>query len=70
MQSAIRSASSLARSQVILELEDKLANERIDSYGEVKVSAVESDPTVCLVEFSFAVAHGLTRIYLTAHITV
>ncbi|MBQ1602250.1 MAG: phage tail sheath subtilisin-like domain-containing protein [Oscillospiraceae bacterium] len=58
------------RSQVILELEDKLANERIDSYGEVKVSAVESDPTVCLVEFSFAVAHGLTRIYLTAHITV
>ncbi len=58
------------RSQVILELEDKLANERIDSYGEVKVSAVENDPTVCLVEFSFAVAHGLTRIYLTAHITV
>ncbi|MBQ2324098.1 MAG: phage tail sheath protein, partial [Oscillospiraceae bacterium] len=58
------------RSQVILELEDKLANERIDSYGEVKVSAVESDPTICLVEFSFAVAHGLTRIYLTAHITV
>ena len=55
---------------MILELEDKLANERIDSYGEVKVSAVESDPTVCLVEFSFAVAHGLTRIYLTAHITV
>lgn len=58
------------RSQVILELEDKLASERIDSYGEVKVSAIESDPTACLVEFSFAVAHGLTRIYLTAHITV
>ena len=30
----------------------------------------KSDPTVCLVEFSFTVAHGLNRIYLTAHITV
>ena len=34
------------------------------------VSALKSDPTVCLVEFSFKVAHGLNRIYLTAHITV
>jgi hypothetical protein len=25
---------------------------------------------VCLVEFSFAVAHGLNQIYLTAHITI
>ena len=41
-----------------------------DDYGEVRVSALESDPTVCLVEFSFTVAHGLNRIYLTAHITV
>ena len=34
------------------------------------MSALKSDPTVCLVEFSFTVAHGLNRIYLTAHITV
>lgn len=58
------------RSQVILELENKKTAERIDSYGEVSVCAWEEDPTVCLVEFSFAVAHGLNRIYLTAHITV
>ena len=39
-------------------------------YGEVTVSVYEEDPTVCLVEFSFAVAHGLNQIYLTAHITI
>ena len=46
------------------------SREIVDSYGEVLVSALKSDPTVCLVEFSFTVAHGLNRIYLTAHITV
>lgn len=58
------------RSQVVLELEEMKSREIVDSYGEVLVSALESDPTVCLVEFSFTVAHGLNRIYLTAHITV
>ena len=58
------------RSQVIVELESKLRAEIIDSYGEVTVSVYEEDPTVCLVEFSFAVAHGLNQIYLTAHITI
>lgn len=58
------------RSQVVLELENKRAQERIDSYGEVSVRAMDGEPTVCLVEFSFAVTHGLSRIYLTAHITV
>ena len=46
------------------------ASEIIDSYGEVTVTADAEDPTVCLVEFSFAVAHGLNQIYLTVHITV
>ena len=55
---------------MIVELENKLAAEIIDSYGEVTVSASADDPTVCLVEFSFAVAHGLNQIYLTVHITV
>ena len=58
------------RSQVIVELENKRRAEIIDSYGEVTVSVCEEDPTVCLVEFSFAVAHGLNQIYLTAHITI
>ena len=55
---------------MVLELEEMKSREIVDGYGEVKVSALESDATVCLVEFSFAVAHGLNRIYLSAHITV
>lgn len=58
------------RSQVIVELENKLRAQIIDGYGEVTVSVYDDDPTVCLVEFSFAVAHGLNQIYLTAHITI
>lgn len=58
------------RSQVIVELESKLRAQLIESYGDVTVAVDESDPTVCLVEFSFAVAHGLNQIYLTAHITI
>ena len=58
------------RSQVIVELENKLKAEIIESYGDVAVSIYEEDPAVCLVEFSFAVAHGLNQIYLTAHITI
>lgn len=58
------------RAQVVLELENRRALERIESYGEVSVRAMDGEPTVCLVEFSFAVVHGLSRIYLTAHITV
>ena len=61
---------SAIRSQVIVELEKKVAAEIIDSYGEVTVNALEEDPTVCLVEFGFAVAHGLNQIYLTVHMTV
>ena len=56
--------------QELQDLEKKVAEEIIDSYGEVTVTASEDDPTVCLVEFSFAVAHGLNQIYLTVHITV
>ena len=58
------------RSQVIVELEKKVAAEIIDHYGEVTVKASADDPTVCLVEFGFAVAHGLNQSYLTVHITV
>lgn len=58
------------RSQVIVELESKLRAEIINGYNDVTVSIHDADPTVCLVEFSFSVAHGLNQIYLTAHITI
>ncbi len=58
------------RSQVILELESKLAAEIITGYENVTVTAKADNPTVCLVDFSFTVAHGLNQIWLTAHITV
>ena len=57
-------------SQVIVELEDRVSREIIDGYEDVTVQALDSDPTVCLVEFSFTVAHGLNQIWLSAHITV
>lgn len=58
------------RSQVIVELERKKSGEIITDYGSVEVSALEDNPTVCLVEFDFTVAHGLSQIWLSAHITV
>lgn len=61
---------SAIRSQVILELEETLAAEIITGYGGVTVSQVADNPTVCLVEFSFTVAHGLNQIWLSAKITV
>lgn len=58
------------RAQVIVELEKRLSQEIIGGYEDVSVRAVEDEPTVCLVEFSFAVAHGLNQIWLSAHINV
>lgn len=58
------------RSQVVLELENKLAHEIITGYEQVSVSADSEDPTRCLVDFSFTVTHGINQIWLSAHITV
>lgn len=58
------------RSAVIVVLEAKKSAQIIDDYQQVSVTADSTDPTTCVVEFSFTVAHGLNRIYLTAHITV
>ena len=58
------------RSQVVMELEARVNREIIDGYEDVTAQPLESDPTVCLVEFSFTVAHGLNQIWLSAHITV
>jgi phage tail sheath gpL-like len=61
---------SAVRAQVVLELENKVAREIITGYEDVAVTADSEDPTRCLVEFSFTVAHGLNQIWLNAHITV
>ena len=58
------------RSQVIVELEDRIEREIIEGYDNLTVTALASDPTTCLVEFEFTVVHGLNRIFLTAHINV
>ena len=58
------------RSQTVMELEKRVSREIIDSYEDVTVSALEDDPTVCLVEFTFTVAHGLNQVWMSAHITV
>ena len=58
------------RSQVVMELEDRVSREIIDGYGDVTAEPLSTDPTVCLVEFAFTVAHGLNQIWLSAHITV
>ena len=58
------------RTQVIIELEEKLKNEIIDAYGAVSATADDTDPTICNVGFEFTVAHGLNRIVLSAHISV
>ncbi|NLF35057.1 MAG: phage tail sheath protein [Clostridiales bacterium] len=63
-------ARGAIRAQVIVELENKVSREIITGYDAVRVSALEENPTVCLVEFSFTVAHGLNQIWLSAHITV
>lgn len=58
------------RSQVVVELADRIDREIIESYDHLSVTASTTDPTVCVVEFEFTVVHGLNRIYLTAHISV
>lgn len=58
------------RTQVIIELENKLKQEIIESYDSVTAEADQKDPTICVVGFSFTVAHGLNRVRLTAHISV
>jgi phage tail sheath gpL-like len=61
---------SAIASQVVVTLEEKLSDQIIDSYDSVSVTADSEDPTLCLVDFNFAVAHGLNQIHITAHITV
>lgn len=58
------------RTQVIIELEESLRREFIDSYGDVSVQPGGEDGSVCVVSFSFVVAHGLNKIQLQVNVTV
>lgn len=58
------------RTQVLVELENRVSRQIIDSYGPVTVTPSETDPTCCEVAFPFTVTSGLCRIFLTAHISV
>ena len=58
------------RSRVVIELEKRLEAGIIESYSNVTAATDPDDATVCDVTFDFAVAHGLNRIIVTAHITV
>ena len=58
------------RTRVVIELENYLAREIIDSYDSVTVTPSADDAAACVVSFGFAVAHGLNVINLSASITV
>ena len=58
------------RTRTVIELENFLSREIIDGYDNVTVTPSEDDPTVCVVSFSFSVAHGLNVIELSVSITV
>ncbi|MCF0138160.1 MAG: phage tail sheath protein [Oscillospiraceae bacterium] len=58
------------RSQVAVELEKKLAEGRIDGYGNITAAADENDPGLCRVGFEFTAVCGLASIALTAYLKI
>ena len=58
------------RNRVVMELEDRVEREILDSYDDVSVQSATNDRSVCEVSFVMAVVQGLSRIHLTAHISV
>ncbi len=56
--------------QMVLWLEEYVREELIESYWDLNVTADVHDASICVVEFGFTVVQGMSRIYLTAHITV
>lgn len=57
-------------SQVTVELAGKQDDGILESFSPPSVYLDESDPSVCIVELSFKVAHVVSQIYITAHIQV
>lgn len=58
------------RSQAAVVLQEKQSAGLIESFDPPHCRASESDPAVCVVELSFAVAHVISQIHVTAHILV
>ena len=61
---------SAIRAQVVLELTDRVKREQIERFENLTVETNSQDPTICDVAFDFTVVYGLSRICVTAHITV
>jgi hypothetical protein len=57
-------------SQSIIELQNKKFLGIIESFNPPNVYKSSSDPSVCIVELSFTVSHGLNQILITAFIKV
>ena len=72
LRSKFRRAKNTAQSRgaIRTQVENKESREIITDYDQVTVSAHPDDPTVCLVDFTFTVTHGLNQIWLTAHIVI
>jgi hypothetical protein len=58
------------RSQVVVALSQKLEEGLIESFGPPRCYPDLTDPSVCVVEMSFTVAHVISQIHVTAHIQV
>ena len=58
------------KSLVVMELEQMKSDQIISGYEGIAVEQSAEQPTVCIVTFSFRVAHTLNQIRLTAHILV
>lgn len=58
------------RSQVTIVLAEKQNDGLLESFSAPRCYASSSDPSVCVVEMSFAVAHAVSQIHVTAHIQV
>lgn len=58
------------RSQVVVVLADKQDSGVLESYEAPKVTVHSADPTVCVVELAFRIAHVVSQIHVTAHIQV
>lgn len=58
------------RTQVTVMLEEMMQKEIINAYENVNAVADPENPGSCLVQFDFAVTHGLDQICLRANITV
>lgn len=58
------------RSQAAVVLQQKQNDGLLESFDAPHCRASDTDPAVCIVELSFAVAHVISQIHITAHILV